>query len=211
MHSASSQTLSSDVGLPRAIGEDQSKRRFRVLFCSWTELDVASGTPMIICDMVRHFSPMDAEILRKRMSTARRRREMEIEHPAYKYRFHTLLWPFARGHIIRNRLARLGLPVLVGQLVAHIRRFRPDCIFTIYAQPHWIMATWIASRLTGVPLIYHIHDAFLQGTSGVNGQDSRIGWNGKRSLMLAHRCLMTIWPSIISIGMEFNARSSGIS
>ena len=136
---------------------------------------------MIVCDILRHFAPADAEVLVEENADQKRRRETELRHPVHKYRLHARLWPFARGHRIRNRLSRLGLPVLVGQMVAHIRKFKPDCIYAIYAQQHWILATWIASRLTGVPLIYHVHDAFLEGNE--RRQQSRFAaWLERRTL-----------------------------
>lgn len=140
-------------------------RQFRVLFCCWTELDITSGTPVVVGDMLKYFPPGHAEaFVEANVDNKQHRLALEIEHPIRKYRIHTRLWPFKRGHRVRNKLARLGLPILVAQLVGHIRRFQPDCIFAIYAQAHWILATWIASRLTGVPLIYHIHDAFLEAS-----------------------------------------------
>ena len=76
------------------------------------------------------------------------------------------------------------MPVLAALLVRRIRRFRPDCLFVVYAQPHWILATWIASRLTGVPLIYHVHDAFLEATA--RRQRSRFGqWLERKTLTTA--------------------------
>lgn len=137
-------------------------RPFRVLFCSWSELDIASGTPVIVCDMLKHFPISDAEIFTESNVDQKRRRKANVEHRINKYSFHARAWPFRRGHRVRSWLARFGLPVLVAQLVLLIRRFKPHCIFAIYAQPHWITATWMASRITGVPLIYHIHDAFLE-------------------------------------------------
>ncbi len=150
----STEALAANAGSPA--------RQFRVLFCSWSELDIVSGTPVIVCDMLKHFPILDAEVFTEANIDQKRRRKAAIEHRVNKYRFHARAWPFRRGNRIRSRLARLGLPVLVGQLVRLIRRFKPDCLFAIYAQPHWIAATWMASRITGVPLIYHIHDAFLE-------------------------------------------------
>jgi glycosyltransferase involved in cell wall biosynthesis len=137
----------------------------RVLFCSWTELDIASGTPVIICDLLQHFSAGHAEALVEENRDNQRRRQIRVEHPIRKYRFHSRLWPYTVGHRIRSRLARLGTPVLIAQMIRRIRQLRPDCILAVYAQPHWILATWIASRLTGVPLLYYVHDTFLEQTT----------------------------------------------
>jgi hypothetical protein len=184
MNSATSQATSTDICPPRATGEGPSIRQFRVLFCCWSELNVASGTPVIVCDVLKHFAPTEAEVFVEKNIDQKRRRETAIEQPVYKYRFHTILWPFSRGHRIRNRLARLGLPVLVAQLVRRIRRFRPDCIYAVYAQPHWILATWIASRLTRVPVIYHVHDAFLEASA--RRRESRFSnWLERKTLTSA--------------------------
>jgi hypothetical protein len=151
------------ITAPAAESFATTPREFRVLFCCWTELDITSGTPMVVADMLRHFGPGQAEaFVEMNVDNKQHRPAAAIEHPIRKFRMHARLWPFKRGHRVRTKLARLGLPILVAELVRHIRRFRPDCLFAIYAQPHWILATWIASRLTGVPLIYHIHDAFLE-------------------------------------------------
>lgn len=184
MSAAESQSAAAGLETSVKSVAEQSTREFRVLFCSWSELDIASGTPVIVCDMLRHFSFADAEVLTESNVDQKRRRKITVEHRIRKYRFHTWLWPFARGHRIRTRLARYGLPVLVAQIVLEIFRFRPDCIFAIYAQPHWITATWIASRITGVPLIYHIHDAFLEVDD--RRQRSEIAkWLEKRTLTSA--------------------------
>jgi hypothetical protein len=137
----------------------------RVLFCSWTELDVTSGTPVIICDLLQHFPTRTAEAFVEENRDNKQRRRIEVEHPIHKYRFHARVWPFKRGHRLRTRLARLGLPMLVAQICRRIRTFRPDCILAVYAQPHWIMATSIASRFTGIPLLYYVHDTFLEQTN----------------------------------------------
>jgi Glycosyltransferase Family 4 len=143
----------------------ESSRGFRVLFCCWTELDITSGTPVVVADMMKHFGPGQAEaFVELNVDNKQHRLATDIKHPINKYRLHARLWPFRLGHRVRTQLARLGLPILVVELIRHIRRFRPDCLFVIYAQPHWILATWLASRLTGVPLVYHIHDAFLEVT-----------------------------------------------
>ncbi len=150
--------LSEEVGAPA-----ERAREFRVLFCCWTELDITSGTPVVVEDLLRHFPPGHARAFVEANADHRgRRRAVETVHPIGKYRLHTRLWPFRRGSRVRNRLARLGLPVLVAEIVSEIRRFRPDCLFAVYARPHWILATWLAAKLTGTPLIYHVHDAFLE-------------------------------------------------
>jgi hypothetical protein len=157
-------------------------RDFRVLFCCWTELDITSGTPVVVADMLGHFGPSQAEaFVELNVDHRQTRQAITFDHPIRKYRLHARLWPFRRGSRIRTKLARLGLPVLVAELVRHIRRFRPDCLFVIYAQPHWILATWIASRLTGVPLVYHIHDAFLEVSE--NRKNSRFArWLERKTL-----------------------------
>ncbi|HEV3416249.1 MAG TPA: glycosyltransferase [Pirellulales bacterium] len=154
-----------DGAAPSYVEGEVAPRNPRVLFCSWTELDVASGTPVILCDLLRHFPPGDAEVLTEDNPDNKRRRKIEVEHPIHKYRPHTRLWPFMRGHRVRGRLARLGVPLLVATILRRIKKFRPDCLFAVYAQSHWILAAWIASRLSGVPLIYYVHDTFLEQTN----------------------------------------------
>ncbi len=140
-----------------------ASREFRVLFCTWSELDITSGTPVIVCDLLRHFPPGCAEVVTEaNVDHKQHRRVLDIEHPIHKYKLHAWLWPFARGSRLRSRIAWMGLPALVAQLVLRVIRFKPDCIFTVYSQPHWVFATWITSRLTGIPLVYHVHDAFLE-------------------------------------------------
>ena len=194
-----------------SVGGEPSTRRFRVLFCSWSELDIASGTPVIVCDMLKHFLISDAQVFTEANVDQKRRRTTNVEHRINTYRFHAQAWPFRRGHRIRSRLARLGLPVLVGQLVRLIHRFKPDCIFAIYAQPHWIAATWMASRITGVPLVYHIHDAFLEVEE--RRQNSELAkWLERKTLTSARvLALTTTWPSTTSENTASSARSSGTS
>jgi hypothetical protein len=156
----------------------------RVLFCSWTELDVASGTPVIVCDLLRHFPEGRAEALVEENRDNKQRRKIDVAHPIHKYRFHARVWPFKRGHRLRSRLARIGLPVLVAQICRRINKLRPDCILAVYAHSHWIMATWMASRLTGVPLLYYVHDTFLEQTN--RRKNSRFArWLDRRALSSA--------------------------
>ncbi len=137
---------------------------------------------MVVADMMSHFAPRSAEaFVELNVDNKQHRPAPAIEHPIRKYRLHARLWPFRRGNRIRTRLARLGLPVLVAQLVGHIRRFKADCLFAIYARPHWILATWLASRITGVPLVYHIHDAFLEQSERLK-RSAYYRWLEKKTL-----------------------------
>ena len=145
------------------------QRAPRVLFCSWTELDVASGTPVIICDLLRHFQADDAEALVEENCDNKKRRTIDVSQPIRKYRFHSRLWPFKRGHRLRTRLARVGIPFLVAEICRRVRKLRADCILAVYAQSHWILATLIAARLTGKPLLYYVHDTFLEQTDRRKG------------------------------------------
>ncbi len=156
----------------------------RVLFCSWTELDVASGTPVIICDLLRHFQADDAEALVEENFDNKKRRTIDVRQPIRKYQFHSQMWPFKRGHRLRTRLARIGTPLLVAQICRRIRKLRADCIVAVYAQSHWILATLIASRLTGTPLLYYVHDTFLEQTN--RRKNSRFArWLDRRALSSA--------------------------
>ena len=163
---SSTETQSTEAGADSnlAIGADPSTREFRVLFCSWSELDIASGTPVIVCDLLENFSPGSAEAITQLNPDNQHRRQINLKHPVRKIKFHTRLWPFRRGHRIRNRIVQWGAPLLALELLRRVRAFRPDCIIAVYAQPHWILATWLVSRWTGLPLIYHVHDTFLEQT-----------------------------------------------
>ena len=139
-------------------------RGYRALVCSWSDLDVASGTPVIICDLLEHFAPGQVEVMTEENIDNKRRRRIQVEQPVYKVEFHRRLWPFTRGNRVRTRLARLGTPLLTLQILRRIQRFQPDCLLAVYAQPHWIMATWLAARMAKIPLIYYVHDTFLEQT-----------------------------------------------
>ena len=134
-----------------------------MLFLTWSELDIVSGTPMVVRDLLDYFPSSDAEVMVElNVDTKQHRQVVDVKHKVSKFSLHAKLWPFKRGSRVRNLLARISTPALTLQMVMRIRRLKPDCIFAIYFQPHWIFAAWMASRVTGVPLVYHVHDAFLE-------------------------------------------------
>jgi hypothetical protein len=177
-------TVETELMPAKTPGLTTQSRVPRVLFCSWTELDVTSGTPVIICDLLRHFQADEAEALVEENFDNKKRRSIDVRQPIHKYRFHSRAWPFKRGHRLRTRLARVGLPLLVAQICQRVRKLRADCIVAVYAQSHWIMATLIASRLTGVPLLYYVHDTFLEQTN--RRKNSRFArWLDRKALSSA--------------------------
>jgi glycosyltransferase involved in cell wall biosynthesis len=174
-------------------GGDPTARSPRVLFCAWTELDVASGTPVILCDLFDHFPADCAEVIVQENPDTKKRRQIKVDHAIHKFRFQSWLWPFSRGHRIRSQLAKLGVPFLIAKICRRVRRFRPDCILAVYAQPHWILATWIASRLTRVPLVYYVHDTFLDQTEKRKGSKFA-AWLERKSLRAA--TVLVLHPSL---------------
>lgn len=133
----------------------------RTLLAAWTEFDMASGTPVILCDTLSHFPPDAACGCCEENRTLTRRRQVDFQHAIHKFRWPYWLWPLRRGARVREALANLSWPLLVGQLLGLIRRHRPEVILAVYFRTRWILATWLASRLSGVPVVYWVHDAYL--------------------------------------------------
>jgi len=154
------------TGEPRRDVADAQKVPHRVLFLCATEPDVASGTPVILCDLLAHFPPGDAELICEKKYQAVRRRQIALRQPVRMIRFPQCLWPFRRGSRLRKVLAGVGLPWLVMVGWWRVVRFRPTCIVAIYWQATWILAAYLIARLGRVPLVYYVHDTLSENFHG---------------------------------------------
>ena len=155
----------------------------RVLFLSWTEPDVVSGTPVILCDMMSHFPPGHTELLCEKSYNRKNRRKISLAHPVRKVRFPYFLWPFHRGARVRAMLAYVGFPWLVLVGCWHVLRFRPTGLVAIYYRVSWVFAAYLISRICRVPLVYHIHDALRENYDGKHTLHNRFSaWVEARAL-----------------------------
>lgn len=183
-------TANTSGGDPRqgleAADATQAQAIPRALFLSWSEPDVVSGTPVIVCDMMSHFPPGHAELLCEKSYTPKQRRKISLAHPVRKVRFPFFLWPFSRGTRVRAMLAYAGFPWLVLAGCWHVLRFRPTGLVAIYYRVSWVFAAYLVSRICRVPLVYHIHDALRENYGGKHGIRNRFSaWVEERALRSA--------------------------
>jgi hypothetical protein len=165
----------------------------RVLFFSSAEPDVASGTPVIVCDMLAHFPPGDAELLCEKSYIPKPRRRISLAHRVRTIRFPFCLWPFRRGSRVRSALAYLACPWLVLVGCWRVLRFRPDCLVAIYYRLSWAIAAYLVSRICRVPLVYYVHDTVRENYEGAGGLKNRlVAWAEKTMLRGAH--VMVLHP-----------------
>jgi len=141
----------------------------RVLFLCAAEPDVASGTPVILCDLLTHFPDSDAEVLCEHKFHVSQRRNITLRHRVRTIYFPNLLWPFRRGSRVRDLLVYVGLPWLILVGWWRILRFRPTCLVAIYYRIPWIIAAYVLSRTTRVPLIIYVHDTVRENFDGSSG------------------------------------------
>ena len=69
----------------------------RVLFFCSAEPEVASGTPVIVCDLLSHFPSGDAELLCEKSYQLAQRREITLDHRVTRSAFPTACGRFAGG------------------------------------------------------------------------------------------------------------------
>ena len=165
----------------------------RVLFFCSAEPEVASGTPVIVCDLLSHFPSGDAELLCEKSYQLAQRREISLDHRVTRMRFPHCLWPFRRGSRVRKLLAVLGFPWLVLVGCWRVIRFRPTSLVAIYFRPSWIFAAYLVSRICRVPAIYYVHDALRDNIEGKQDLASRfVAWLETKAL--AHGRVMVLHP-----------------
>ena len=171
--SASAHRASTDNGrvAPEVQSRDDGAASFepRVLFLCAAEPDVASGTPVIVCDLLAHFPDADAELLCEHKFHVAQRRKISLRHRVRKIYFPNCLWPFRRGSRVRDLLVYVGLPWLVVAGWWRICRFRPTCLVAIYYRIPWIITAYLLSRLSRVPLIVYVHDTVRENFDGSSG------------------------------------------
>lgn len=138
----------------------------RVLFLSSSGLRHVSGTPVILDELLCQFADGHAELLCEARPNETRTRNVLSRHPTYTFSFQNTLWPFRRGSRFRSVIALAGFPWLLAIGLWRVAVFRPNCIIGIYYDTRWILAAYLISKLSSIPLIYYVHDAFAENVGG---------------------------------------------
>jgi hypothetical protein len=148
----------------------------RILVWMRSAPDQPSGSPAIIAELLRSLEPGSAEIVCE-WSPSDVRRDIGLRHPISRIAMDRLLWPFKRGTRIRQLVRYLSVPIHLAYGLFRVARLRPQCIVTVYFDAIWILTSYLLSRLTGVPVLYYVHDPFLEAAEHRGGLDARLaGW-----------------------------------
>jgi hypothetical protein len=158
------QARGKELPVERTIGSKSTEvsLRHRVLFISRSALEHASGTPVILDELLCQFPAGMAELLCESRMHETRTRAILARHRIYNFTFQNALWPFRKGSRVRFTIAWLGFPWILAVGLWRVFRFRPQCIIAIYYDARWILAAYAISRLSFVPLVFYVHDAFRE-------------------------------------------------
>ncbi|MDY7092266.1 MAG: glycosyltransferase [Acidobacteriota bacterium] len=155
----------------------------RLLVWTWTDPDFPSGSPAILAALLDPLPAGKVEVVCEDRTQGRRQRLHRFRHPVHRYRLHQRLWPFRRGSRIRTALAYLCAPCLLLYGLWRIYRFRPGCLLTVYHQPLWIFTSYLLSKLTGVPVVYYVHDPYRQAAEHRGRLEGKLAaWIESRTL-----------------------------
>lgn len=163
----------------------------------WTRSapDRPSGSPAILADYLQLMPRGSADIVCERGASQAARRDLALAHPITRIAPEQALWPFRRGARIRRLLRYAAVPLYLAYGLLRIRRGRPACILTIYFDTVWILTSYLLSRLTGTPLVYYVHDPFLEVAAHRGGIEAVVArWLEPRSLRLAR--VAVLYPSL---------------
>lgn len=134
----------------------------KVLIFSMQEPDSPSGSPAILADILERWPRGKASILCEMRVRPERRRNIEIGHPMKRLRLLAGLWRAKRGAKIRRILWTVSWPLLLLLGLKELRATRAEAILTIYTDGLWISAAYWLSRISGVPLLFYVHDAWRE-------------------------------------------------
>ncbi|MCU1267793.1 MAG: a-glycosyltransferase [Acidobacteria bacterium] len=178
----------------------------KILVWTWTDPATPSGSPALLGEILKWIPKGHAEVVCESRDLGKLRRKIDIEHPITRYGVHKLLWPFRRGSR-QIRLAKyLVLPITLLFGLWRIFRFKPDCLLTIYFNEQWILTSYCLSKLTGIPVVYYVHDPFEERARHEGTLSARFArWLEPRSLK--HGEVLVICDSL----RDLYARKYGIT
>lgn len=167
----------------------------KILFWSWTEPDKPSGSPAILLEILRSIPKGRAEIVCERNCPDNMRKNVDLVHPITRLSAHRKMWPFSRGYRFQRYFVYMGVIILLLYGLFKIIKNRPDFIFTIYFNDKWILSSYLLSKLTGIPIIYYVHDPYLE--SAVNRQEPAPKLaNWLEPLSLQHGQVIVLYESL---------------
>lgn len=167
----------------------------KILFWTWTEPDKPSGSPAVLAALLAAIPSGKGEVVCENNTPEGKRRKIASKHPITRLRFHRRLWPFNRGYRIRQLVKYLGVVLMVLYGLRRVYKTRPDCLFTVYYDDLWILSSFVLSKITGVPIIYYVHDPYYEAAFHRGGLTARLAkWLEPRSLRHGH--VMALYGSL---------------
>jgi hypothetical protein len=163
----------------------------------WTRFgpDFPSGSPAILAELLKHAPPDKIEVVCEYRPADERVRELSLPYAVRRYQGFRFLWPFARGFRARQWAMMLTFPWMLIYGLYRILRFRPQCIVTIYASAQWILSSYLLSRLTGLPLVFYVHDPFIERYAKAN-RLVRMFSHKLESSALRHATVVALYESL---------------
>lgn len=184
-----------DPAAARAGDREKSPDFPRVLVWTWVSPLMPSGSPAILAEVLKRIPPGSAEIVCEYTPGRVHARQDEIPHAVSETRVLHVFWPFRRGWLPRRVSRILAFPLLVMYGLWRIWRYRPDCILTLYFDSLWILSSYLLSKLTGTPVVYYVHDPYLEYASFRGGFNARLAaWLEPRSLR--HATVLVLYDSL---------------
>lgn len=168
--------------------------QLKTLVCNFSEPESFNGSAAIVVDLVDAFEAGKAEIYCEQGRPDQPRREIELDHRITKFHFQWQVWPFRKGWAVREVLANVGLPVLVGVGWWRTRQLEPDAIIAVYNRTRWILGAHLISRLSGVPLLYYVHDEYLEKFRNRGRLIRGLAARFERRTLASHRALVLHAP-----------------
>jgi SAM-dependent methyltransferase len=134
----------------------------KVLVWSRSAPDGPSGTPAILERCLEPIPPGRVEIVCEDDGAPQRRRKIALPHPVTRiaYPFRSLSGKLGSAVHLAARYPSVAQLVSIG--LRHVRRFEPDVMLTVLYDDRWVLSSYLLSRLTGIPVIYCVHDAYAE-------------------------------------------------
>ncbi len=167
----------------------------KIFFWTWTEPDKPSGSPAVLLEILKRVPGGKAEIVCERKCPPELRKNVDIVLPITRLSKHLKVWPFGHGYRLQQYFKYIGVLYLVFYGLFRILKYRPDLIFTIYFNEMWIFSSYILSKITRIPVLYYIHDPYLEPALHRGGPAAKLAqWLEPKSLK--HGYVIVLYESL---------------